>query len=275
MRMDSDRDEAEYGGDYYYPPDDDDAPEEGRRVPDDGTYWRRRFLILCGGVVALGACAWLFPAAHQPSARASADASAAAAAAAKRQALPPAALASAWPGPTPTASPSPASAAYPTAPAAQAKQKTSPAASPGTATATSAAAAAAADAPRCAAGDIVLSLFTSQPGYDPGTKPAFDVYAVSTSGTACTLPYGVGSVQVVVTRDGQVVWDSAACKPPAAQPVRFTPGVPQVLTMTWNRKAAGPAGCAGSLPARASGTLDAVALEGSQSSAVRTFKLDR
>jgi hypothetical protein len=272
--MDSDRDEAEYGGDYYYPPDDDDAPEEGRRVPDDGTYWRRRFLILCGGVVALGACAWLFPAAHQPSARASADASAAAAAAAKRQALPPAALASAWPGPTPTASPSPASAAYPTAPAAQAKQKTSPAASPGTATATSAAAAAA-DAPRCAAGDIVLSLFTSQPGYDPGTQPAFDVYAVSTSGTACTLPYGAGSVQVVVTRDGQVVWDSAACKPPAAQPVRFTPGVPQVLTMTWNRKAAGPAGCAGSLPARASGTLDAVALEGSQSSAVRTFKLDR
>jgi hypothetical protein len=273
--MDSDRDEAEYGGDYYYPPDDDDAPEEGRRVPDDGTYWRRRFLILCGGVAALGACAWLFPAAHQPSARASADASAAAAAAAKRQALPPAALASAWPGPTPTASPSPASAAYPTAPAAQVKQKTGPAASPGTATATPAAAAAAGGARRCAAGDIVLSLFTSQPGYDPVTPPAFNVYAVSTSGTACTLPYGAGSVQVVVTRDGQVVWDSAACKPPAAQPVRFTPGVPQVLTMTWNRKAAGPAGCAGSLPAGASGTLDAVALEGSQSSAVRTFKLDR
>jgi hypothetical protein len=275
MRMDSDRDEAEYGGDYYYTPDDDDdAPEEGRRAPDDGTYWRRRFLILCGGVAALGACAWLFPAAHQPSARASAAASAAAAAAAKRQALPPAALASAWPGPRPTASPSPARAVYPTASAAQAKQKTGPTASPGSSAAASAAAGAG-GAPRCAPGDIVLSLFTSQPGYDPGTPPAFNVYAVSTSGSACTLPYGAGSVQVVVTRDGQVVWNSAACKPPAAQPVRFTPGVPQVLTMTWNRKAPGPAGCAGSLPAGGTGTLDAVALEGSQSSAVRTFKLDR
>jgi hypothetical protein len=69
------------------------------------------------------------------------------------------------------------------------------------------------------------------------------------------------------------VWDSAACKPAAAQPVRFTLGVPQELTMTWDPKAAKPAGCAGSLPAGATGTLDAVAMSDGQSSPVRTFTL--
>jgi hypothetical protein len=69
------------------------------------------------------------------------------------------------------------------------------------------------------------------------------------------------------------VWDSAACKPAAAQSVRFTLGVPQELTMIWNPKATQPAGCAGSLPAGAAGTLDAVAMSDGQSSPVRTFTL--
>jgi hypothetical protein len=125
----------------------------------------------------------------------------------------------------------------------------------------------------CAPADIVLSLFTSQSGYARGGRPKFSVYAVSTSAAACTLRYGAGSVQVVVMRKGHVVWDSAACKPSAAKPVRFTLGVPQVLTVAWDPAAAGPAGCAGSLPAGASGTLDAVAMSDGQSSPVRTFKL--
>ena len=70
-----------------------------------------------------------------------------------------------------------------------------------------------------------------------------------------------------------MVWDSAACKPSAAKPVRFTLGVPQVLTLAWNPKAAGPAGCAGSLPAGTPGTLDAVAMSDGQSSPVHAFKL--
>ena len=92
---------------------------------------------------------------------------------------------------------------------------------------------------------------------------------------ACTLPYGAGSVQVVVTWRGHVVWDSGACKSSAAKPVRFTLGVPQELTMIWNPKAAQPAGCAGSLPAGAAGTLDAVAMSDGQSSPVRSFTLSR
>jgi hypothetical protein len=119
----------------------------------------------------------------------------------------------------------------------------------------------------------VLSLFTSQSSYPERARPKFSVYAVSTSPAACTLPYGVGSVEVVVTRHGHVVWDSAACGAPAAKPARFTLGVPQVLTMTWNPRVAAPAGCAGSLPAGAWGTFDAVAMSHGQSSPVHTFKL--
>ena len=134
-------------------------------------------------------------------------------------------------------------------------------------------AASAAGGSPCAPADIVLSLLTSQPSYARGERPSFSVYAVSTAAAACTLTYGAGSVQVVVTRHGHVVWDSAACERSAAAPVRFTLGVPQVVTMVWNPDAAQPAGCAGSLPAGASGTLDAVAMSDGQSSPVRAFKI--
>lgn len=265
----ADRDETEYGDEYYAELDEDTwDPGESR------AYWRRRFLILCGGVMALGVCAWLLPGTHQPS-RPSAVASASMAALARQQSLPPAATSSAWQPPPPTPSPSSTPSASATAPAkfaAAAKKangKVSPTYRPRPAASAGAA---------CAPADIVLSLFTDQPSYAPGEQPKFSVYAVSTAAHACTLPYGPGSVQVVVTRHGQVVWNSAACKPGPARKVRFTLGVPQVLALSWNPKAAGPAGCAGSLAAGASGTFDAVAMRGGpagQSSPVTTFKLTK
>ena len=200
------------------------------------------------------------------------------AALARQGTLPSAAYGSAWPGVTPKKTTAKASAVgtVGTAKASTAAAKplgkstarAHPDASPSpgpTATASG--------GPRCAPSDIVLSLFTGQPSYGKGALPKFDVYAVSTSSSACTLSYGPGSVQVVVTRHGRVVWDSAACKLSGAAPARFTLGVPQVLTITWNRRAAGPSGCAGSLPAGTRGTFDAVALTDGQSSPVRSFKL--
>jgi hypothetical protein len=208
----------------------------------------------------------------------SATAQASMAALAKRGDLPTAAYGSAWPGPTAkkTATASAAASDHTTgarpqpdaspSPSPSPSRSPSPGPSPGpTATAPS--------GPRCAPSDIVLSLFTGQPSYSPAALPQFDGYAVSTSSSACTLSYGPGSVQVAVTRRGRVVWDSAACKLAAASPVRFTLGVPRVLTITWNRRAGRPPGCAGSLPAGAWGTFDAVALADGQSSAVRSFKL--
>jgi hypothetical protein len=235
---------------------------------DVAAYWRRRFLILCGGVAALGVCAWLLPGAHD-SGSPTAAASASMAALAQQQSLPPAATGSAWAPPSPTPRPTPsASPASLAATAKPAKQKVSVADRPQASTTPA--------APACSPAGIVLSLFTSQPSYTAGEAPKFSVYAVSTSGSACTMAYGAGSVQVVVTQHGQVVWDSAACKPAAAQNARFTLGVPQMLTLSWNRTASGPAGCAGSLPAGADGTFDAVAMRGGQSgqsSPVVTFKL--
>jgi hypothetical protein len=119
----------------------------------------------------------------------------------------------------------------------------------------------------------VLTLVTSQASYAPTAQPEFHVYAVSTASSPCQLPYGAGSVHVVVTRHGQVIWDSSACSAATAKPVQFQLGVPQLLTLSWNRQATSPAGCAGSLPAGATGTFDAVAQAAGQSSQVRSFKL--
>jgi hypothetical protein len=274
MRMDSYRDED--GEDDY----------DGRLAPGSGrnpdAYWRRRFFILGGGIVVVGLCVWLFPGAHHAAPRTPAAANASMAALDKREELPAAAYGRTWPGPTPkpTATPSAAKAtaksADPRKTASRAYPDVSPSPSPSASPRpTPTASAAAVKGPRCAPADIVLSLFTGQPSYGQGASPTFDVYAVSTSSAACTLSYGLGAVQVVVTSHGRVVWDSAACKPPAAAAVRFTLGVPQVLSITWNRHASEPAGCAGTLPAGDSGTFDAVAMADGQSSPVRSFTLSR
>lgn len=126
---------------------------------------------------------------------------------------------------------------------------------------------------RCAPAGIVLSLFTSEPSYGAGTQPRFEVYAVSTAAAACQMAYGPGSVRVIVTRHGQVEWDSATCGPTPAPTVSFSLGVPQLLNVSWDRAAKSPAGCAGSLPPGASGTFEAVAISAGESSAVRSFTL--
>lgn len=120
----------------------------------------------------------------------------------------------------------------------------------------------------------MISLFTSQASYSPGQEPTFNVYAVSTAAAGCHLTFGASAVRVIVTRNGQVVWDSAACKTPVprARPILFEQGVPQVATLSWNRKAANQ-GCAGSVPRGTWGTFGAVAMSDGRSSAVRSFKL--
>jgi hypothetical protein len=249
--------------------DDDDAPHDLGAAGDPNAYWRRRFFILGGGVAVLGLCAWLFPGGHPAPARASATAQASMAAVARRGYLPSAAYGSAWHSPTPKKTTAKATAAAgPSHRKPGARAHPSPGPSPGPT-------AAAPGGPRCTPSGIVLSLFTGQPSYSPAALPQFDVYAVSTSSSACTLSYGPGSVQVIVTKHGRVVWDSAACKLSGGSPARFTLGVPQVLTIAWNRRASRPSGCAGSLPAGAWGTFDAVALTDGQSSPVRSFKLSR
>lgn len=248
------------------------ADRDDNWVPDPAAYWRRRFFILGGGIAAIAVLAWQFTPAHPARAPGSA-ARTSVAAEQKPGDLPSAAYGSAWPGPSPTASrtaPSPTAPGSTGAASGPATQKAgaSPSASSGTPQPGDSA-----TAGQCAPAAIVLSLFTTQASYGPGKQPQFDVYAVSTAPGACLLAFGPGSVRVIVTRHGQVVWNSATCDSAPATPVRFELGVPQLLTISWNRAAASPAGCAGSLPAGASGPLDAVAMSGGQDSSVRTFTL--
>jgi hypothetical protein len=244
---------------------------------DPDAYWRRRFFVLGGGIAVVGLCVWLFPGAHHAAPGPSAAAKASTAALDKRGELPAAAYGASWSSPSPTPSTSPSPSPTPSASKSASPPKnasrTYPDGSPSPTP--SASASAAAKGPRCTPSDIVLSLFTGQPSYGQNQSPKFDVYAVSTSSAACTLGYGPGSVQVVVTRSGRVVWDSSACKLSGSAPVRFTLGVPQLLSISWNRKAGAPAGCAGTLSAGAWGTFDAVALTDGQSSPVRSFTLSR
>jgi len=249
------------------------SDRDPRRPADPSAYWRRRFLILGGGIAVLVWLAWLFSGSGPaPSKARNAAADSSLAAPRAGDTLPSAAYGSVWPGyqtaPSMPATPS-ASPAAGTAPASSPGQ---PVQSPGPAASTSGGAA---GATACAPGGIVLSLFTSRASYGQDAWPQFDVYAVSTSASPCQMTFGAGAVRIVVTRQGQVVWDSTACGPLADKTVQFQLGVPQVLTVRWNRQAAGPSGCGGSLPAGASGTFDAVAMAAGKSSPVRTFRLLR
>ena len=236
------------------------------RSANPGAYWRRRFFILVGGLALLALLAWLFPARHSgPSAGVSAAARESMAALQSQDALPSAAYGNAWPVP----SPKPSAVATPK-PAAKASAKPKTSASPRP----TASASAAGIAP-CKPADIVLSLFTGQASYSQDARPQFNVYAVSTAASQCQMAYGAGSVRVIVTRNGEVVWDSTECKPPTTKTVRFQRGVPQLLTVSWNRGATSPSGCAGSLRAGAWGTFQAVAMITGQTSPVRTFTLLR
>jgi hypothetical protein len=240
------------------------ANRRARRPTDPSAYWRRRFFILGGGLTVLAVLAWQFTGKGPSAGTPAADGSSMAALQAG-EALPSAAYGS------PAAAPSlttpaeiPPTTAPPVTPSAkQSTAKPKPSAS----------ASATAAGSSCAPGDIVLTLVPSQASYGQKAQPQFHVYAVLTASSPCQLPYGAGSVRVIVTRHGQVVWDSSACTAAAAKPVQFQLGVPQLLTISWNRQATGPSGCAGSLPAGATGTFDAVAQTAGESSQVRTFTL--
>jgi hypothetical protein len=248
------------------------AKRDDRPPPDPAAYWRRRFFILGGVIAVLGVLAWQFTPAHPAKAPGTSPTARASMAAAQTpDDLPTEAYGGAWPGYSPSAS-----AASPAVRAsATSSQKATASAAVTSGKPQPGATGSAASARQCAPGGIVLSLFTSQASYGPGKEPQFDVYAVSTAPGACLMVFGPGSVQVIVTRDGQVVWDSAACEPAAASPVQFQTGVPQLLEISWNRSARRPAGCAGSHPAGAWGTFQAVAMSAGQDSSVRPFTLSR
>jgi hypothetical protein len=216
---------------------------------DPDSYWRRRVLILAGGLAVVGLITWGLSALLGAPSPVKAAGPGVPASLTARNTLPPAAYGAPAGASRAASRPLSASAVTSSPPAASARQ-----AGPGA----------------CAQGSVVVSLFTTQAEYGPAQEPRFLVYAVSTAPGACELTYGPSVVRIVVTRAGQVLWDSAACRPRGQEPasaVQLAPGVPQMAAISWNRGAGTP-GCAGSLPA---GTLDAVAMADGRTSPVRTF----
>jgi hypothetical protein len=244
----------------------------GYEYPDPESYWRRRFFILVGGLVLVGGITWVLSVMAgpvKPIQVAGKGHVGPSASLSVRDTLP----AAAYGAPSGAAS-----AGGPSSGGASAAA-TPGAASSGSASGGGSATAPAASGRTCSPASIVLSLFTTQSRYSAGQQPRFEVYAVSTALGTCELAYGPSAVRVVVTRKGQVMWDSAACAPQGRAPValgpsRFTQGVPRVTAITWDRRASS-IGCAGAVPAGATGAFDAVAMADGMSSQVRAFSLSR
>jgi hypothetical protein len=239
------------------------AKRSNRGPEDPDAYWRRRFFILGGGLAVLMVLAWMFGGGG-PSKQSSKEAAAHAVAAAREanSPLPAAALGS--PSPLPSASPSPSAS-----PVQSALAGTSPG-SPSAAASASASASPTASARACARNGIVLSLFPSEPDYQSQQSPKFDIYAVSTSSKPCELSYGPGSVRVVVTEHGQVVWDSSSCKThEATSMVSFSQGVPQEISLSWDRQSTS---CGASAKVRP-GTLQVDASADGHWTPVRSFNI--
>jgi hypothetical protein len=120
---------------------------------------------------------------------------------------------------------------------------------------------------------VVVTVFTGKPSYAPSEEPAFDVYAVSTAASPCTFSFGGQAVRVLVTAHGRTVWDSAACPAAPARTLKLIRGVPEQVSVSWNRRVPHPRACRGRLPRGAYGKFTAVARVGSQSSHAAYFDL--
>jgi type IV secretory pathway VirB10-like protein len=251
--------------------------------------WRRRVIMLAGGLVILGLLAWALSgtasrttAAAQQSAVAEVRAANGLPSVAYGTVPPtqPASLAGSPSAPaSPTGSPKASKSPKDHSPKRQsAKVKPQKGKSPKAASSSKATAKAGkrvhlqADS-TCQAGSVVMTLFSVRPSYSAGEPPEFDVYAVSTSASGCEFRFGPGAVRVLVSQHGRTVWDSAACHPAAVQQERLVRGVPVQMSVIWNRNAA--YGCRGWLPPRSAGRFTAVARTATQSTPATTFELAR
>lgn len=111
----------------------------------------------------------------------------------------------------------------------------------------------------CPAGDVVLSVFSSQTRYSARQAPEFEIDVVSTATRPCAFDVGARHLFLRITAGPARVWTSAQCsKGPASLVARLHRGVPTVVPITWNRRHSSP-GCP--VPGReaAAGTYTATA----------------
>jgi hypothetical protein len=250
------------------------ADDEGQ--PD--TYWRRRVIALCGGLVLLAVLAWAF---SGGGGKAPSTASTAQKGSQATGVLPAAAYSSSTPSPTGagrSASASAGSAATFPFPAGTSSRGGQPGGKSGRATAAGAATEAAPSGVEpngdCAPGAVVLSLFAGRTAYYAGQYPAFRIDAVSTASRACAFDMSPRQLHVRVMSSGRIIWDSADCvRREPNQVIKLRRGVPVETAVTWRRIVSLP-GCVMVAPARP-GSYQAQARDTSVASPVRFLRLVR
>jgi hypothetical protein len=253
-------------------------------------YWRRRVITLVIGLGLLGLLAWAFSGAgsgkapHQSTglpqsmggalpaaAYGSPSAGFSGAPSPSGTAASPSAGASASPesSSTPTASPSASPTATPTHGAKTRNAKTPNAKGHSQARAASASG----RGGRCAAADVVVSLFVTKDSYRPRELPQFDIDAVSTASGKCAFDLGPRTLRLSVTSRSHVVWASDECLRGAGSKVtELTRGVPAEVSVTWDR-AVSASGCGSRHASARPGGYSAVVSNGMVASQQRTFHL--
>jgi hypothetical protein len=210
-------------------------------------YWRRRFVALLIGLSVLAVVTWAFAGAFGGGSPAGS---------------PPAAGTSPGVLPSTAASPGGLGASGPAAAVAGAGIRQS-----------GHSAAHAPSTPPCPAGDVVLSLFSSQASYSVRQTPEFEVDVVSTDSRPCTFDIGARHLLLQITAGSSRIWTSADCAEGQASLVaRLHRGVPTVVPIAWNGQHSS-AGCPVPGAPAAAGLYTATATAaGAQASNALTFR---
>jgi hypothetical protein len=226
------------------------APERAPSTASASVYWRRRFVTLLIGLAVLALVAWAFAGAlgaNAPVGNPAATLSVAGT-------MPPLRTASHGPAPG-----KPAAAAA-TGRDAGRTAGSVPSGSQG-------------GIRPCPAGDVVLTLFSSQASYSTTQTPEFEVDVVSTANRICTFDIGAAHVLLQISdRSGQV-WTSAECAEGQASLVtRLHRGVPTIVPIGWDDQRSSP-GCPVPGPSAPDGPYTAVASDHAQRSNVLSFRI--
>lgn len=265
-------------------------PGRNRNDQADGAdvYWRRRFFALAAGLSVLGVLVWALSGmtgGHQspgtadggngsgngqaPAAYRSPVSGAAPSPTAATTGGASTSSSAATPGATPAASGAMPASAY-------GRERTSGAATPAGSTGavtTGTQASTAGNGGRCPSGDVVLSLTTATTSYTAHRAPMFHVDVVSTDSATCSYDIGPAALTMTVRSKTGVAWRSNACaRKPTAKTVKLHRGVPDMVTISWNRTLSVD-GCGKGAATARPGSYQAVARDGSAVSRSQAFQL--
>jgi hypothetical protein len=227
----------------------------GQKLVSPATYWRRRVVVLVGGLAVLGLPIWAVNKALGGSQ-------------APGQGSPPSSAGhAASPSPRSQAgrghwqAPSQETADLGGGPRARPSLSSPPGARPGRQT--------------CARRAVLLTIRSARRRYRPGEQVTFVVGAVSTRSRPCRIDLGARFTSVVVASGDTPIWDSSSClRGAGSQVASLRRGAPVFLKVTWDRRTS-LSGCPGQGTAIRAGAYTATVFNGQLHSKATNFVLSR